>query len=71
MLTHAAISLLRAASAQPELGFDPAALEHDLVRLVEAFSTHWWRRAIRARRVPGAGAAEGRRPGSLRRLPDL
>ncbi len=37
VLTHAAVSLLRAASAEPELGLDPAALEDELVRLMEAY----------------------------------
>jgi len=37
VLTHAAISLLRAASAEPDLGLDPAALEDELVRLMEAY----------------------------------
>lgn len=37
VLTHAAISLLRAASAEPELKLDPAALENELVRLMEAY----------------------------------
>ena len=37
VLTHAAISLLRAASAEPELGLDPTALENELVRLMEAY----------------------------------
>lgn len=37
VLTHAPISLLRAAAAEPELGLDPAALEDELVRLLEAY----------------------------------
>jgi len=37
VLTHAAIGLLRAASAEPELGLDPAALEDELVRLMESY----------------------------------
>lgn len=37
VLTHAAISLLRAASAEPGLHLDPAALETELVRLMEAY----------------------------------
>jgi len=37
VLTHAAIGLLRAASAEPELGLDPGALEDELVRLMEAY----------------------------------
>jgi hypothetical protein len=37
VLTHAAIALLRAASAEPELHLDPAALENELVRLMEAY----------------------------------
>jgi AcrR family transcriptional regulator len=37
VLTHAAIGLLRAASAEPDLGLDPAALEDELVRLMEAY----------------------------------
>jgi AcrR family transcriptional regulator len=55
VLTHAAISLLRAASAEPELGLDPAALEDELVRLMEAYL--------------GALVATGRAdaPGSTRR----
>jgi AcrR family transcriptional regulator len=37
VLTHAAVGLLRAASAEPDLGLDPAALEDELVRLMEAY----------------------------------
>lgn len=37
VLTHAAISLLRAAVAAPELRLDPTALEDELVRLMEAY----------------------------------
>lgn len=37
VLTHAAVGLLRAASAEPELGLDPQALENELVRLMEAY----------------------------------
>lgn len=37
VLTHAVISLLRAAAAEPDLGLDPAALEDELVRLMEAY----------------------------------
>jgi AcrR family transcriptional regulator len=37
VLTHAAIGLLRAAAAEPELGLDPQALEDELVRLMEAY----------------------------------
>lgn len=37
VLTHAAIGLLRAASAEPELRLDPVALETELVRLMEAY----------------------------------
>jgi AcrR family transcriptional regulator len=37
VLTHAAIGLLRAASAEPELDLDPAALEDELVRLMDAY----------------------------------
>jgi AcrR family transcriptional regulator len=37
VLTHAAIGLLRAASAEADLGLDPAALEDELVRLMEAY----------------------------------
>ena len=37
VLTHAAISLLRAAAAEQELGLDPARLEDELVRLMEAY----------------------------------
>lgn len=38
ILTHAPISLLRAA-AEPALGLDPQALEDELVRLMEAYAT--------------------------------
>ena len=37
VLTHAVISLLRAAAAEPGLGLDPGALEDELVRLMEAY----------------------------------
>ncbi len=37
VLTHAAIGLLRAAAAEPELGLDPVRLEDELVRLMEAY----------------------------------
>lgn len=37
VLTHAPISLLRAAAAEQELGLDPARLEDELVRLMEAY----------------------------------
>lgn len=37
VLTHAPISLLRAAAAEPELALDPAKLEDELVRLLEAY----------------------------------
>ncbi|KQW69354.1 TetR family transcriptional regulator [Phenylobacterium sp. Root77] len=37
ILTHAPISLLRAAAAEPGLELDPAALEDELVRLLEAY----------------------------------
>jgi AcrR family transcriptional regulator len=37
VLTHAAISLLRAAAAEQDLGLDEAALEEELVRLMEAY----------------------------------
>jgi AcrR family transcriptional regulator len=37
VLTHAAIGLLRAAAAEKDLGLDPAALEDELVRLMEAY----------------------------------
>lgn len=37
VLTHAPISLLRAAAAEPELGLDPARLEDELVRLMEVY----------------------------------
>lgn len=37
VLTHTAIGLLRAASAEPALDLDPAALEDELVRLMEAY----------------------------------
>lgn len=39
VLTHAVIGLLRAAAAEPELELDPAALEDELVRLMEAYVT--------------------------------
>jgi len=37
VLTHAVASLLRAAAAEPDLGLDPAALEDELVRLMDAY----------------------------------
>lgn len=37
VLTHAPISLLRAAALEPELGLDEQALEDELVRLMEAY----------------------------------
>ena len=37
VLTHAPISLLRAAATEPGLGLDPAALEDELVRLLESY----------------------------------
>lgn len=37
VLTHAPISLLRAAAAEPELALDPTKLEDELVRLLEAY----------------------------------
>lgn len=37
VLTHAAISLLRAASAEQELGLNPERLEDELVRLMESY----------------------------------
>ena len=37
MPTHAPVSLLRAAAAEPGLGLDPQALEDELVRLLEAY----------------------------------
>lgn len=37
VLTHAVISLLRAAAAEQDLGLDPAALEDELVRLMGAY----------------------------------
>ncbi|MFC3711286.1 TetR/AcrR family transcriptional regulator [Sphingoaurantiacus capsulatus] len=37
VLTHAAISLLRAAAAEPSLALDPDALEDEIVRLMEAY----------------------------------
>lgn len=37
VLTHAVISLLRAAAAEPGLELDPEALEDELVRLMEAY----------------------------------
>lgn len=38
ILTHAPISLLRAAAAEPALGLDPQVLEDELVRLMEAYA---------------------------------
>ena len=38
VLTHAAISLLRAAAAAPGLRLDPARLEDEIVRLMEAYA---------------------------------
>ena len=37
ILTHAVIYLLRAAAAEPELKLDPAALEEELVQLMESY----------------------------------
>ena len=37
VLTHAAVSLLRASAAEQDLALDPAALEDELVRLMEAY----------------------------------
>lgn len=37
VLTHAPIGLLRAASAQPELGLSPDRLEDELVRMMESY----------------------------------
>jgi AcrR family transcriptional regulator len=37
VLTHAVIGLLRAAAVEPGLALDPAALEDELVRLMEAY----------------------------------
>jgi len=37
VLTHAAVSLLRAAAAEQELALDPGRLEDELVRLMEAY----------------------------------
>lgn len=37
VLTHAVISLLRAAAAEQDLGLDPVALEDELVRLMGAY----------------------------------
>lgn len=37
VLTHAAVGLLRAAAAEPDLALDPAKLEDELVRLMEAY----------------------------------
>jgi hypothetical protein len=48
VLTHAAIGLLRAAAAEKDLGLDPAALEDELVRLMEAYVA-----ALAARPSPG------------------
>lgn len=48
VLTHAAIGLLRAAAAEPELGLDPLRLEDELVRLMEAYVS-----ALMARRPDG------------------
>lgn len=53
VLTHAAIGLLRAASAEPELRLDPSALEDELVRLMEAY--------LGALATRGDGAAAARR----------
>lgn len=39
VLTHAAICLLRAAAAEPELGLDPDKLEDELVLLMESYLT--------------------------------
>lgn len=39
VLTHAVICLLRAAAAEPELKLDPAALEDELVLLLESYIT--------------------------------
>ncbi len=39
VLTHAAICLLRAAAAEPELALDPAALEDELVLMMESYIT--------------------------------
>lgn len=38
VLTHAAVSLLRAAAAAPGLRLDPARLEDEIVRLMEAYA---------------------------------
>ncbi len=53
VLTHAAIGLLRAASAEPELRLDPDALEDELVRLMEAY--------LGALATRGDGASSARR----------
>ncbi|MET0338788.1 MAG: helix-turn-helix domain-containing protein [Caulobacter sp.] len=37
ILTHAAVSLLRASAAEEDLALDPVALEDELVRLMEAY----------------------------------
>ena len=37
VLTHAVVGLLRAATAEAELALDPARLEDELVRLMEAY----------------------------------
>lgn len=37
VLTHAAVGLLRAAASEPDLALDPAKLEDELVRLMEAY----------------------------------
>ncbi|WP_374573753.1 TetR/AcrR family transcriptional regulator [Phenylobacterium sp.] len=39
VLTHTPLCLLRAAAAEPELGLDPARLEDELTRLLEAYLT--------------------------------
>jgi AcrR family transcriptional regulator len=58
VLTHAVIGLLRAAAAEPELGLDPAALEDELVRLMEAYVA-----ALATRPSPLAGEGVGEADG--------
>lgn len=45
ILTHAAIYLLRAAAAEPELKLDPRALEDELVHLLESYISNLANRA--------------------------
>lgn len=50
VLTHAVICLLRAAAAEPELALDPAALEDELVLMMEGYINAL---SARARLAPG------------------